>query len=208
MGLAFLINAEDRRLLSERKVLKRDEYAAVLDADAVMQAARAEARSIVRGAAQQADEISRMGYEHGLARARSEYAQRLLEGAGESQLQLRALRASMANIIVKAVGQIVATADPKELVETALRRVDALIGDEQFATLRVHPSQAPLVHDVLGRLRDEPRWKVKLSIVADAALKEGACTVQTASGTLELGLQEQLQAVRRMVERERGAARG
>ena len=42
MGLAFLISTDHLQLLSERKVFKEAEYAALLDAAAVLDAARAE----------------------------------------------------------------------------------------------------------------------------------------------------------------------
>lgn len=207
MGLAFLITGRDLQVLSERKVLKRDEYAALLDGEGVLRAAQAEAQRIVRDAVVQAEDACRQGYQKGLSLARAEYAQRVLEGAADAQRQLRALRATMANIVVKAVRQIVATVEPRDFMESALRRVDELTAAEQLGTVRVHPSQAAPMREALMRLRGDPRWKINLSLVADESAQPGSCTVQTASGTLELGLEEQLLAVRMLIERERGQRR-
>ncbi|MES2250298.1 MAG: type III secretion system stator protein SctL [Pseudomonadota bacterium] len=201
MGLAFLITTENLQLLSERKVLKENEYAALLDASAVVETARREARRIVQQAVQDAEASRRQGYEEGLQRAKAEYASQLLSDTMASERQLHALRASMAQIVVKAVGQFVADAEPAALFEAALLRVDTLIRHEPFITVRVAPAQEATLRDVLARLRADANWTMTVSLVADAALPAGACVVQTASGVLEIGVDAQLEAFRRAVER-------
>lgn len=202
MGLAFLITTENLQLLSERKVLKEAEYAALLDAGAVIDTARSEARRIVQQAQVQAETSRREGYEAGLAQARTEYAQRLVSETLASERQLHALRASMAQIVVRAVSQFVAEADPARLFDAALRRVDTLVRTEPFITVRVAPAQEAVVQTVLARLRSEANWQMNVAVQADASLPAGACVVQTASGTLEIGVDAQLEAFRRAVEKQ------
>jgi type III secretion protein L len=211
MGLAFLITTDTLQLLSERKVLKEAEYAALLDASQVVAAARGEARRIVERADIDAAEKEKKGYEEGLQRAKSEYAQRLVSETLAAQRQLLALRESMAGIVVKALGQFISDADPAEQFEAALRRVDSLIRQEPFVTVRVAANQEGAMRRVLDRLRDDARWTMNVAIQADPALAEGACVVHTASGTLEIGVDAQLEAFRKAVARvgvaDAGAAR-
>jgi len=201
MGLAFLITTENLQLLSERKVLKEAEYAALLDASAVVEAARREARRIVQQAQLDAEANCRKGYEEGLKRAKAEYALQLVSETVAAERQLHALRSAMAQIVVKAVGQLIAHAQPEALFEAALLRVDALIRSEPFITVRVAPTQEATMRIVLARLQQEANWHMAVSIVADATLPAGACIVQTASGVLEIGVDAQLEAFRRAVER-------
>jgi type III secretion protein L len=201
MGLAFLITTENLQLLSERKVLKENEYAALLDASAVVETARREARRIVQQSTQDAEASRKQGYEEGLLRAKAEYATQLVTDTMAAERQLHALRASMAQIVVKALGQFIADADPAALLEAALLRVDTLIRHEPFITVRVAPAQEASLREVLARLRAEANWTMTVSLVADAALPAGACVVQTASGVLEIGVDAQLEAFRRAVER-------
>ncbi|HYE39593.1 MAG TPA: type III secretion system stator protein SctL [Ramlibacter sp.] len=201
MGLAFLITSEKLQLLSERKVLKEAEYAALLDASGVVAAARQEARRIVQQATRQAEDARRKGYEEGVQQARAEYAQRLVSDSLASERQLRALRTSMAGIVVKAVGQFIAEADTARLFETALLRVDTLIRAEPFVTVRVAPAQESALRHALDKLRAESNWTMSVAVQPDPALSYGACSVQTASGTIEIGLDAQLEAFRRAVER-------
>ncbi|MBL0728160.1 type III secretion system stator protein SctL [Piscinibacter sp. HJYY11] len=201
MGLAFLITSENLQLLSERKVLKEAEYSALLDASAVVDAARREARRIVQQAQQQAEAARREGYEEGLRSAKAEYAQRLVADTLASQRQLHALRSSMAHIVVKAVGQFIGEADPAALLEAALKRVDTLVRHEPFITVRVAPAQEAALGQALARLRNEVQWSMPVTVTPDATLGEGTCVLQTASGTLEVGVAAQMEAFRRALER-------
>ena len=201
MGLAFLITTENLQLLSERKVLKEAEYAALLSASDVVQAARKEARRIVQQAAQEAEERRRTGYEQGLQAAKAEYAQRLVAQAAASEGQLRQLRSAMAGIVVKAVGQFIAEVEPALLFEAALQRVDSLIRAEPFISIRVEPRSEAALRDVLDRLAAESEWAMNVSVQADSTLPAGGCVVQTSSGTLEIGIDAQLEAFRRSMER-------
>ena len=201
MGLAFLITTENLQLLSERKVLKEAEYAALLDASQVVEAARAEARRIVTQAVEEAEVSRRRGHAEGLESAKQQYAQRLVSENMASERQLHALRSAMANIVVKAVGQFIADAEPEDLFEAALLRVDTLIRSEPFINVRVAPAQEATVRLVLAKLRGDAHWTMNVTVQPDAVLPDGACVVHTASGTLEIGVDAQLEAFRRAVER-------
>ena len=200
MGLAFLITTENLQLLGERKVLKEAEYATLLDAAQVIDSARAEARRIVELAAAQAEQRRREGHEEGLRQARAEQADSLLASALGTAGQMRALRQSMAQIVAKAVQQFLADAEPAQLMAAAMQRVDALIRHEPFIVARVAPAQETALRDALARLGGEAPWAAHTSIVVDASLAEGACVLQTPSGSLEIGVEAQIEAFRRAVE--------
>jgi type III secretion protein L len=200
MGLAFLITTDNLQLLSERKVLKENEYAALLDASAVVDTARREAVRITQQAEDGAEASRRKGYEEGLARARAEYATQLVSESIALERQLHALRTSMAQIVVKAVGQFMADADPAVLFRSALVRVEALLRAESFITVRVAPAQEAHMRETLHRLRSDANWNMAMTITPDPDLPAGACMVQTSTGVLEIGVDAQLEAFRRAVE--------
>jgi type III secretion protein L len=201
VGLAFLITSEKLQLLSERKVLKESEYASLLDAAAVTESSNEEARRILREAQAQAEEMRRRGYEAGRAEARAEYAQRLLAVAEDSQAELRGLRDVMAQLVVKAVAQFAAEAEPARLFETALSRVDHLLRREPFVSIRVAPSEEAALRAVIDRLRESNAWSLGVVVQPDPQLARGSCVLQTPSGTLEIGIDAQIEALRRAVAR-------
>jgi type III secretion protein L len=200
MGLAFLITTENLQLLGERKVLKEAEYATLLDAAQVIESARGEARRIVELAAAQAEQRRREGYEEGLRQARAEQADSLLASALGTAGQMRALRQSMAQIVARAVQQFLADAEPAQLMAAAMQRVDALVRHEPFIVARVAPAQEASLREALARLGGEAPWSAHTSIVVDASLAEGACVLQTPSGSLEIGVAAQIEVFRRAIE--------
>lgn len=205
MALAFLITGENLQLLSERKVLKQSEYAALLEAAQVVDSARAEAQRIVQRAHEQAEQGRREGYEAGLQQAKSEYADRLLAAAADGQRQLQSLREAMARLVARAVTQFIAEVDPAELLDAALQRVDALVRNESFLDVRVAPEQEQALRQAIERLRADARWTMNVTVQVDPALPDGACVLQTPSGTLEIGVEAQLQAFYRALAQGPGA---
>lgn len=199
MGLAFLITTDNLQLLSQRKVLKESEYAALLNASQLVAVAQEEAQRIAQRAEDDAAQSCREGYAEGLRQAKAEHAQQLVSDAMAAQQQLQALREAMAGIVVNAVGQFIAEADAAAQLEAALRRVDTLIRHETFITLRVAPSGEAAVNLALSRLVEQSPWAAKVTVQADATLAPGACSVHTGSGTLEIGLDAQLDAFRKAV---------
>ncbi len=197
MGLAFLITTDNLQLLGERKVMKEAEYAALLDATQVLAVARDEGRRIVEQATRQAQVLRQQAYEEGVAMAKAEYAERLVALAGDTQAQLQGVREVMARLVVKAVGQFVAGADTSSLYEAALLRVDKLVRSEPYLDVRVSPKHEAKLRAVLARLQAEANWTMNVAVQADATLADGDCVLQTASGTIEIGVNAQLEAFRR-----------
>lgn len=201
MGLAFLITSDAFQLMSERKVLKEAEYKALLDATAVIDASRQEARRIVTQAENRAEANKKKAYLEGMAQARAEHAERLLSEAAAAENQLRAMRSSMANVVVKAVTQFLTEADPQELLEAALQKVDVLIRGESFVTVMVPPSGEATMTAALDKLRSSGKWTLNVTVLTDTSLARGTCRMKTATGFVEIGLDAQIAAMKKIIER-------
>ncbi len=201
MGLAFLITSDAFQLMSERKVLKEAEYKALLDATAVIDASRQEARRIVTQAENRAQANKKKAYLEGMAQARTEHAERMLSDAVTAENQLRAMRASMANVVVKAVTQFLTDADPQALLEAALQKVDVLIRGESFVTITVPPANEATLNAALEKLRSQAKWSLNVTVLTDSALPRGTCRMKTATGYVEIGLDAQIEAMKKIIER-------
>ena len=200
MGLAFLIIGDKLQLLSERKVLKEHEYAALLDAGGLVQAARGEADDIVAAARAQARQSLQKGYDEGWEAARMAHAQRTVTAALQAQSQLRGLRETMARLVVKGIEQIASGLPADSLMEMALERVDAMLRHESFILLRVAPAQEHDVRQALARLGARVNWAGLAQVQVDEELNDGDCVVQTASGSLDIGLDAQLATIERALQ--------
>jgi len=120
MGLAFLITADNLQLLSERKVLKSHEYAALLDANAVLAAAQGEAQRLVDAGTEEADAHRRAGYEAGWAEAQAGFAARFMQQAWTQDAERRAQRVAIARLVVRAVEGLLSEHPPERLLAAAI----------------------------------------------------------------------------------------
>jgi type III secretion protein L len=200
MGLAFLIIGDKLQLLSERKVLKEHEYAALLDAAGLVQAARGEAADIVAAARAQAQQSLQKGYDEGWEAARAAHALQSITSALQAQSQLRALREAMARLVVQGVEQITSELPAASLLESALERVDTMLRLESFILLRVAPGEETHARQALARLGARVNWASVAQVQADPELREGYCVVQTASGSMDIGLEAQLATIARALQ--------
>lgn len=205
MGLAFLITSDHLQLLSQRKVLKQAEYAAMLEAADLVETARREARRIETQAKARARQEREQARAQGLEEARIEQAAQCIDGATRHRRQLEAMRESIARLVVKGVAQFVARLDPAQLYAGALAGVDALVRDEPFIDLRVAPDAEAPLRRALEALRRTHEPLARATVRVDAALPAGTCSLHTPSGSVELGVAAQLEAFERALRRSGGA---
>ncbi|HYS63147.1 MAG TPA: type III secretion system stator protein SctL [Paraburkholderia sp.] len=201
MGLAFLITSENLQILSERKVLKQSEYSALLDAGSLLSTAQTERQRILDEAQQGYERRLREGHAQGVEQGKREYAQQACGAALDAARTLDGLRETIAGIVVKAVRTIVGETDSRALYETALRRIDALVRDEVFLVVRVAPACREAVAAALQqvwpeRMASGTSAASPIRIVTDSRLNEEQCIVETPSGTLDVGLDAQIDALR------------
>jgi type III secretion protein L len=199
MGLAVLIDSEKLRLLSERRVIKAAEYALLLDAQAALDAAREEARRMAGEARRVIEEHCRMGYEQGVEHGRQAWAQRLCEAALDSHATLQQLKSTVADVVVRAVREIVQTLDPGELWAATFARVEPMVRDQATIKVRVAPQEGEAAYNALlatcGHLHAALRFE------PDASLGKGVCVIETPGGTVEAGLESQLELLREVLSK-------
>jgi type III secretion protein L len=193
MGLAFLITSDNLQLLSERKVLEEREYAALLDASAVIATARDEAARIVADAQREFDKRQAAGYDEGMRRAQREQAAQAYTQALAAARTMETMKDAMADIVVKA----------------ALARIAPLVRDEAFLIVRIAPGRKDEMRDALDGAFAGQSNRQKIRIVEDAQLERHACTVETPSGRIDASLDLQIDALRQAIRRDalKGAAR-
>ena len=197
MGLAYLITSDRLQLLCERKVLKEAEYSALLDSARLIETARAEAARITAAAKQQAAKDRREAYVAGVREAKAAHADRLLSLAADDHARLARMRESMARLVVKAMSQMLADVDPVRLYEAALQRVQDLLRTEAQAVVRVAPAGEAALRAAVARLHEGAGRAPVLDVQADASLPAGGCVLVTAAGTLDIGIESQLDVLAR-----------
>lgn len=197
MGLAFLITAEHLHLLSERKVLKADEYSALLDATDVIGTAQREASRVRRDAERDAQQRLRDGYRKGWREAQAEHAKRHLAQAWATEHAVHAQREAVARLVVEALAQSLGELPPSLRYESVLRRIEAIWAREAIVTLWVAAGAREEAGIAVQRVLEGTRHTGQVRIAVDESLAGDECRLQTASGHVEMGLAAQVEALRR-----------
>lgn len=200
MGLAFLITAEHLHLLSERKVLKADEYSALLDANEVIVTAQREASRVRKDAERDAQQRQRDGYRKGWREAQAEHARRHLAQAWATEHAVHAQREAVARLVVEALAQSLGELPPSLRYESVLRRIEAMWAREPVVTLWVAAGAREEAEVAVKRVLDGTRHTAQVHIAVDESLAGDECRLQTASGHVDMGLQAQVEALRRALQ--------
>jgi type III secretion protein L len=192
MGLAFLITTDKLHILSERKVLKQHEYAALLDATSILGTAQEERARLLEDAQAQREQQLKAGYDAGYEKGQREAATRLYADALANARALAAMKQLMAELVTRTVRELAADLPRDAIYAKAFARIEALVEHEPVLTVRIAPQQVADLERVLDTMTDGTR---RVRVVPDANLSEDALVVETASGVVEAGIDTQLAAL-------------
>jgi type III secretion protein L len=183
--------------------------------DGALDAARAEARSIMDDARSRADELlaraqedyeraERRGYDDGVKQGLTDWHERALSTQADAQTLASRQRDRLAELVALAVEQIVASEDRRALFRRAAAAIEQIVADGSPVHVRVHPSDllaaTTAFEEVARDWRDAAR-AVRLQVHPDAALAQGACVCETDLGAVDASLSLQLEAMRAALAR-------
>ncbi len=206
MGLAFLIRRAEFEVATDRRVFKRAEFGRLLDAHELIEAARQEAdrmasaaRDEVDAAFARADEACALererGYREGQELAQQELAEKLAAIGIDAAHTLRSLESVLVSTVLQGIKRVLRDIDPDVYFQQVLQQVSASIRDEAFVTLRVCPGQEDAARRAVEALLAQTRLSGAIQVSADAQLEEGACVLESPSGTVDASLETQLAAI-------------
>lgn len=188
-------------------VIKANEYADLVDANAILDTARARAEDIVARAEAEAGEIRRRGYEDGKMEGKAEVAERMFETMAASVEHLSGMEATLIDLVMRSLRTVLGTFDREELVVETVRHALRLVRDEKRVTLRIAAADADAVTKRLEEICKHYPGMGRVDLVPDAALSPGGCVMETEIGVIDASLERQLTMIensfRRQLEEKR-----
>lgn len=204
--MAFLINRmndgdrQPSRMTPAAKVIRRDEYVALADAHGLIEQARADAARIVAQAQDAYQAERERGYAEGLAAAKAEQTTAMLLLTQQTSTYLKAVERDLVDLVVASLRRIVADFDESERVLAVVRSGLTLVRQQKHVLLRVHTDDAALMRQNLESLLAQYPSVDFVDVVADDRFERGACRIETAIGTVETSLNNQLDIVQQALE--------
>lgn len=177
------------------RILRAAEYARLLEAQGLLDDARAEAEAIRQRAEAAYHERKKQGYEDGVLEGQMQQAEKMLETGMHAVEYLERLERQIVEVVTIAVRKIVGEMDDRErivrLVHTALDQVRG----RQRVVVRVCPEEEQYVRDALTPMLARTSAANGLDVVADRHMKPGDCMLESEMGVVDAGLEVQLKAI-------------
>ncbi|MGA0583447.1 MAG: HrpE/YscL family type III secretion apparatus protein [Castellaniella sp.] len=210
--MAFLIS---RNALSPRpleatpdpsaRVLRAADYTALVQAQALLDEARAQADAILAGAQEAFEAECRRGYEDGKQQALLDQAEKMIETVGRTVDYFAGVENEMVDLVMSAVRKVVDGFDDRDKVMIVVRNVLAVVRNQKHMTLRLHPDDVEVVRARINDILADYPGVGYLDLLADARLAQGACILESEIGMVEASLEGQIAALQGAFQRTLGS---
>lgn len=182
-------------IIPDGPVLKRDQYAEVLEAGRLIALAEEEARMIREKALQEAEEMRQAGYAKGLEEGREEIAEHIVATMGQSAAYFSKVENVLVDVVMRALRRMLGEFDRSELVENVVKQALQTLRNEGHVVVRVPPEQAEGLRGRLDSLlASSPRVQF-LQVLPDPRLPDDGCVLETEIGVVDASLETQLRAI-------------
>lgn len=189
--VAAAIDAERERVLAEAQA----------QAEALLADAQAQADELLVQAQAQFDGAWQQGFDQGTQDAAAHWASQQLQAAEVRRRTLVRQSERLSGIVSMAVERVIEQEDRSALYRRSLRTITKLVKDSALLTLRVPEADRENATRAVAELTAQLPQGTVIEVIADPQMPEGACRFESDSGVIDAGLDTQLAAIRRAVER-------
>ena len=194
MGSLFRLTGDTVTPSAGTRVLKASEAAVLLEANAVLDAARERVADMERKAGEAYERRREEGYRDGVEEGRLEHAEKVMETVLSSVEYIEGIEATLVNVVAVAVRKVIGEIDENERIVRIVRNALVTGRNQQHVTIRVAPADEKAVREA-SMLASVPGGASFLDVVPDARLERGACLLESELGVVDASLETQLKAL-------------
>lgn len=191
----------DARVTGDTALLRAADRQQLVDSQALIAAAAAQAQAIEAQAAAAYEAERVRGYQDGLMEAKIEQAEQMIENVGRTIDYFARVETEMVELVMASVRKIIEGFDDDERVLIVVRNALSVVRNQKQMTLRLHPSKVEMVRAKTHVLLADYPGVGYLDIVADARLQEQACILESEIGMVEASIEGQLGALQRAFQK-------
>ena len=186
-------------------VLRAHDYAALTQAQALLDNAHAQAAAIMAGAQAAFEAERQRGYADGKQEALMDQAEKMIETVGRTVEYFANVENEMIDLVMLAVRKVVDGFDDREKVMVVVRNALAVVRNQKQMTLRLHPDEVEVVRERINDILAAYPGVGYLDLVADSRLGRGCCILESEIGMVEASLEGQIAALRGAFQRTLGS---
>ena len=163
MGSLFRLTGDTVTPSAGTRVLKASEAAVLLEANAVLDAARERVADMERKAGEAYERRREEGYRDGVEEGRLEHAEKVMETVLSSVEYIEGIEATLVNVVAVAVRKVIGEIDENERIVRIVRNALVTVRNQQHVTIRVAPADEKAVREglasMLASVHSSRRWK-------------------------------------------------
>lgn len=194
MGTMFQLTASTVSPAPGTKILKAGDYSVLLEANALLEAARARAARIEQEAQKAYEERREEGYRDGQEAGKLELAEKVMETVLSSVEFIEGIEDTLVGVVNMAVRKIIGEIDDDERIVRIVRTALNTVRGQQKVTVRVCPADEEAVSQALAAMTAGSSETAFLTVVADARMEKNACLLESELGVVDASLETQLKA--------------
>lgn len=195
MGTLFRLSRDVVTPEAGTRVLKASEASLLLEAGALLDAARERAAEMEREAQAAYERRREEGYRDGQEEGRLEHAEKVLETVLSSMEYIEGIESTLVRVVTEAIRKVIGEVDENERIVRIVRNALTTVRNQQRVLIRVAPGDEKAVREALAAmLAAVPGSTSFVDVVADARLERGACLLESELGVVDASLETQLKA--------------
>jgi type III secretion protein L len=164
---------------------------------ALLESARSEADGIRAEAERQAAAEIKRGYAAGWEHAQRAAAESMTRSEAEQAKGLASQEERMCMLVTRTLGKVLAEQQNDErFFAGVMTRVLRAAREEKFLTVRVAAEQRDAAEKAIRQVIEQTAAPNFIEVLGDAALRRGACIVESAHGVIDASLDTQMDAIR------------
>lgn len=178
------------------KLLKAEEYGLLLEADALLAAAKKQAEEMEQKAREAYEQKREEGYRDGMEEGKLEHAEKMMETILSSVEFIEGIEDTLVSVVNQAIRKIIGDMDDKERIVRIVRTALNTVRGQQKVTVRVAPADEAAVSEALAAMTaGSSSGSAFLTIMADARLPRDSCILESELGVVDASLETQLKAL-------------
>ncbi|HWR50352.1 MAG TPA: type III secretion system stator protein SctL [Bryobacteraceae bacterium] len=183
--------------IGDAKILKRDAYAATVEARDILEAAHREARELMERTARERERLLSAAHEEGYQRGLAHWNDAAAAADARRQRLLESQESEIVRLAVRIAGKIIGEelrTHPETIVSIVREALES-VRRERSLTIQVHPDLAGQVRSRLDRLEQIVGGGRQIQVIADASVEPGGCIVESELGVIDARLETQLKCL-------------
>lgn len=205
MAVFIRLDPDRPHLNGTVRLLRPEDYRVAVSAAEMLADASARAQATLKGADEAYEAERQRGYDEGMAQARAEIAEQMMEIVGRSVDYLASAEEDVAETVLICLRKILGEFSEEELVLRAARNALDVVRNETRVTLRVRPEVQSALHDRIGEILGSQGGVGFLEVVADSGLPKGGCRLETEVGVVDASIDQQVAALEKVIRSRAGS---